>query len=89
MNLNIKSGTVGYDNKILVSDSGFSLGKNDMINSLESENPSVSKAALTKVKSHKNLLQKQEDLGKSTIMHEEEQAVLMLAITAKSDTTLH
>ena len=29
MKLNIKSGTVGYNNKILVSDSGFSLGKNE------------------------------------------------------------
>ena len=29
MNLNIKSGTVGYSNKILVSDGTFSLGKND------------------------------------------------------------
>ena len=27
MNLNIKSETLGYNNKILVSDSGFSLGK--------------------------------------------------------------
>ena len=32
MNLNIKLGTVGYNNKILVSDRGFSLGKNDMVN---------------------------------------------------------
>ena len=28
MNLNIRSGTVGYNNKILVSDGKFSLGKN-------------------------------------------------------------
>ena len=28
MNLNIRSGTAGYNNKILVSDSGFSLGRN-------------------------------------------------------------
>ena len=32
MNLNIKSGTAGYNNKILVSNSGFSLRKNDMVN---------------------------------------------------------
>ena len=29
MNLKIRSGTVGYNNKILVSDGKFSLGKND------------------------------------------------------------
>ena len=34
MNLNIRSGTVGYNNKILVSDGKFSLGKNDKVNSL-------------------------------------------------------
>ena len=33
--LRIKTGTVGYDNKILVSDGNFSLGKNDEVNSLE------------------------------------------------------
>ena len=32
INLNMKSGTMGYNNKILVSDSGFSLGKNDIVN---------------------------------------------------------
>ena len=35
MNLNIKTGTVGYNNKILISDSKFSLGKNDKVNALE------------------------------------------------------
>ena len=39
MNLNIKSATVGYNNKILVSDGKFSLGKNDKANALE---PAVS-----------------------------------------------
>ena len=35
MELRIRSGTVGYNNKILVSDGNFSLGKNDEVNSLE------------------------------------------------------
>ena len=35
INLKIKTGTVGYNNKILVSDGNFSLGKNDEVNSLE------------------------------------------------------
>ena len=32
MDLNIRSGTVGYNNKILVSDGEFTLGKNDKVN---------------------------------------------------------
>ena len=40
MELRIRSGTVGYNNKILVSDGNFSLGKNDEINS--SKTPAIS-----------------------------------------------
>ena len=35
MELKIKTGTVGYNNKILVSDGKFILGKNEKVNSLE------------------------------------------------------
>ena len=35
MNLKIRSGTLGYNNKILISDEKFSLGKNEKVNSLE------------------------------------------------------
>ena len=35
MNVSIKSGTVGYNNKILVSDRNFSLGENDKVNTFE------------------------------------------------------
>ena len=35
MTLKIKTGTVGYNNKILVSDGKFILGKDDEVNSLE------------------------------------------------------
>ena len=35
MKLKIKTGTVGYNNKILVSDEKFILGKNEKVNSLE------------------------------------------------------
>ena len=34
MNLKIRSGTVGYNNKILISDGKFILGKNEKVNSL-------------------------------------------------------
>ena len=34
MELRIKTGTVGYNDKILVSDGNFSLGKNDELNEM-------------------------------------------------------
>ena len=40
MELRIRSGTVGYNNKILVSDEKFNLGKNDEVNS--SKTPAIS-----------------------------------------------
>ena len=40
MELRIRSGTVGYNNKILVSDGKFNLGKNEKVNSLET--PAIS-----------------------------------------------
>ena len=46
MNLNIRSGTVGYNNKILVSNGKFSLGKNEKVRSA----PHVETPAM---KSHK------------------------------------
>ena len=35
MELKIKTGTVGYNNKILISDGKFILGKNEKVNFLE------------------------------------------------------
>ena len=70
MNLNIRSGTVGYNNKILGSGSRFSLGKNDMVNSLESPMPKADqKEVLT---SHQKQAITHKDSGQSTIPHEEE-----------------
>ena len=62
MNLNIKSGTVGCNNKILVPDGKFSLGRNDKVNSLVLE-PIISKEAMpkvTKIKNHKVVAQAHE-----------------------------
>ena len=53
MNLNIRLGTVGYNNKILVSDGKFCLGKNDKVNALVLE-PAIS---MPKVTSHKIVAQ--------------------------------
>ena len=54
MNLDIRSGTVGYNNKILVSDGKFSLGKNDKVNALVLE-PVISMPShkVAKIESHK------------------------------------
>ena len=56
LKLKIKTGTVGYNNKILVSDRKFILGKNEKVNSLE---PAAIKSHKTNpvetpaIKSHK------------------------------------
>ena len=58
MNLNIRSGTVGYNNKILVSDGKFNLGKNDKVNALVLESViSMPSHKVAKIKSHKYLAQ--------------------------------
>ena len=53
-NLNIRTGTVGYDNKILVSDEKFSIGKNNKANALDLAVQSTQK--VTKI-SHKDTTQ--------------------------------
>ena len=47
MNLKIRLGTVGYNNKILVSDAKFNLGKNDEVNSLEATAITVRRDVIT------------------------------------------
>ena len=95
MNLKIKLGTVGYNNKILVSDGKFSLGKNDEVNSLEA--PSTPQVETPVMKSHKdsNLVKQtavthkdsetavtHKDLEKKpTISHEEGKIALILSLT--------
>ena len=73
MNLKIKIGTVGYNNKILLSDEKFSLGKNVEVNSLVLEEPVIS---MPKVTSHK-VVAKQNQAKKPTT-HEDEKIALVL-----------
>ena len=90
MNLNIKTRTVGYNNKILVSDGKFSLGKNDKVKALEpTKHTFTPKAA---IKSHNKVVAQSTaaqglplallpctDLAqKLTITHEEEKAASIL-----------
>ena len=86
MNLKIKTGTVRYNNKILVSDGNFSLGKNENVNlttpaiknhktnSLEA--PAM-KSTQTAVNSERTA-----DLEQKTIIsHEDEKVTLVLSLT--------
>ena len=90
MNLKIRAGTVGYNNKILISDGKFIPGKYDKANA-----ESVGSANAPAMKSHKysktNSLQglahapnishkKQEPL--QTILHNEERVTLVLALAS-------
>ena len=80
MKLKIKTGTVGYNNKILVSDGKFILGKNDEVN-IGSANSLETPAN----KSHKDLAQTSathRDLEqKAIISHEDEKVALVLSLT--------
>ena len=74
MNLKIKTGTVGYNNKILVSDSKFSLGKNDKVNdegagSAKDSNIKSRKVVAQTTTTHKD---SNDVAQKPTIIHEEE-----------------
>ena len=77
MNLSIRSGNVRYNNKILVSDSGLSLGKNNMVNTtvLEKTSPIVPKHA------HKTFIIHAPSKHTSAIMHEKEKIALLLVLT--------
>ena len=80
MYLNIRSGTVGHNNKLLVFDVKFSLGKNDKVNALVLE-PVISKEAMPKVTSHKVVVQAthaHELSQKPTITHEQEKFAFIL-----------
>ena len=71
MNLNIRSGTVGYNNKLLVSDGKFNLGKNEKVNSLEAPAMRSHKVLAQTTTTHKN----QEP---QTVTHNKEKIALVL-----------
>ena len=81
MNLKIRSGTVGYNNKILASDEKLRLGKNDEVN----ETPPVMKSHKTNslepttIESLSNIAQGLTHAP--TISHEDEKIALILFLT--------
>ena len=90
MNLKIRLGTVGYNNKILVSDGKFSLGKNNEVNASftkpEKVNASFTKPEKETTKTttiHKVITQvwNAPQAEKPIITHKEERAALILFFT--------
>ena len=69
MNLKIKTGTVGYNNKILISDGNFSLGKNE--NVIESHKVTQTAANSNDVLSHVPAIS-QKNQEPKTITHNDE-----------------
>ena len=93
MELRIRSGTVGYNNKILISDGNFSLGKNDEVNlavpaikshktnSLETpaiKNHKTNSLETPTIESHSNTTQGLTHAP--TISHKDEKAAFILLI---------
>ena len=88
MNLKIRSGTVRYNNKILVSDGKFILGKNEKVNSLETpaikshkDSNVVKQTVITHRDSEKAAVTHRDLERKPTITHEEEKIALILSLT--------
>ena len=82
MNLNIRSGVVNYNNKILIFDSQFVLRKNDENNTLE-----LAKEAIISKIGHKDIkvvvrqtITHEDSTQKQTITHEEEKVALIISM---------
>ena len=87
-NLKIKTGTVRYSNKILVSDGKFILGKNEKVNSLETpaikshkDSNVVKQTVVTHRDSEETAVTHRDLERKPTITHEEEKIALIISLT--------
>ena len=82
MNLKIRSGTVGYNNKILVSDGKFILGKNDEVNAglAKSEEETMTKQTTTIHKVVTKAPQPPAPVEKAIITHEDEKIAFILLL---------
>ena len=79
MQLRIRSGTVWYDNKILVSDGKFNLGKNNEVNSLES--PAISHKDSKQTADSETAVSHKDLERKPTTNHEDEKIALIISLT--------
>ena len=82
MNLKIRSGTVGYNNKILVSNGNFSLGKNEKVNAglAKSEEETMTKQTTTIHKVVTKAPQPPAPAEKAIITHEDEKIAVILLL---------
>ena len=78
MQLRIRLGTVGYKNKILVSDKKFNLGKNDEVNSLKTPAIETNSLETPAIESHSNTTRGLTQAP--TISHEDEKIAFILFI---------
>ena len=82
MELRIRSGTVGYNNKILVSDGNFSQGKNEKVNSVETPAISHKDSNLLKQTADSETAVTHKDLErKPTTNHEDEKIASIISLT--------
>ena len=88
MELKIKRGTVGYNNKILISDGKFILGKNEKVNSLEApvmkshkHSNVITQTAVTHTDSEKTAVTHKDLEKKPSFSHDKENITLILSLT--------
>ena len=77
MHLNIRWGTAGYNSKIIVSDSGFNLGKKDTVNTSVPEKSSHKTSSIPNHAQETSIVPKhthKEVPCSSAITHEEERS---------------
>ena len=79
MNLNIRSGTARYNNKILISNGKFSLGKNEKVNSLET--PAMKSHEYSKTNSVQRLAHAP-NISHNQEPHNEEKIALVLFLAS-------
>ena len=82
MNLKIRLGTVGYNNKIIVSDGNFILGKNEKVNAVlaKSEEETMTKQMTTIHKVVTKVPQLPAPVEKAIITHEDEKIAVILLL---------
>ena len=97
LKLKIQTATVRYNNKILVSNGNFILGKNEKVNSLETpaiKNHKTNSLETPTIKSHKTnpletlamkitqtVVNSERTAEKTIISHEDEKVALVLSLT--------
>ena len=94
LKLKIKKGPVGYNNKILVSDEKFILGKNDEVNLMTIKSHKTNSLETPTIKSHRTnsletpaikntqtVVNSERTAEKTIISHEDEKVALVLSLT--------